>query len=52
MHYNSLNERTDLDVTGIIKRLHQMQLDIHWSYKGVTLTATGKKIVLEIIRYR
>ncbi len=38
-------------VTGMIKRLDRMQLVIHESYKGVRLTAAGKKIALEIIRH-
>ena len=38
-------------VTGMIKRLDQMQLVLHESYKGVKLTPAGKKIALEIIRH-
>jgi len=38
-------------VTGMIKRLDQMQLVIHESYKGVKLTKSGEKIALEIIRH-
>ncbi|MCY4225153.1 MAG: metal-dependent transcriptional regulator [Bacteroidetes bacterium] len=38
-------------VTGMIKRLDQMQLVIHESYKGVKLTTSGEKIALEIIRH-
>jgi len=38
-------------VTGMIKRLDRMHLVIHESYKGVTLTESGQKIALEIIRH-
>lgn len=38
-------------VTGMIKRLDRMQLVVHESYKGVTLTKAGEKIALEIIRH-
>lgn len=38
-------------VTGMIKRLDQMKLVVHESYKGVTLTEAGEKIALEIIRH-
>ena len=38
-------------VTNMVKRLAQMGLAEHQSYKGVTLTEAGNKIALEIIRH-
>lgn len=38
-------------VTGMLKRLSSMGLVNYNSYKGVTLTESGKKIALEIIRH-
>ena len=38
-------------VTNMLKRLDQMGLVAYKSYKGVTLTDSGKKIALEIIRH-
>ena len=38
-------------VTNMIKRLAQMKLVEHESYKGVRLTEAGEKIALEIIRH-
>ncbi|MEZ4701504.1 MAG: metal-dependent transcriptional regulator [Rhodothermales bacterium] len=38
-------------VTNMVKRLAQMGLVEHQSYKGVTLTPAGSKIALEIIRH-
>ena len=38
-------------VTNMVKRLSQMGLVVHQSYKGVTLTEAGHKIALEIIRH-
>ncbi len=38
-------------VTGMLKRLSTMGLVNYNSYKGVTLTESGKKIALEIIRH-
>jgi DtxR family Mn-dependent transcriptional regulator len=38
-------------VTNMIKRLAQMGLAEYQSYRGVTLTTTGEKVALEIIRH-
>ena len=38
-------------VTNMLKRLAKMNLLKHKSYKGAKLTATGKKIALEILRH-
>ena len=38
-------------VTSMFKKLAESELITHVFYKGVTLTATGKKIALEIIRH-
>ena len=38
-------------VTNMVKRLAKMGLVEHHSYQGVTLTAAGDKIALEIIRH-
>lgn len=38
-------------VTNMVKRLAQMGLVTHQSYRGVTLTSTGEKVALEIIRH-
>jgi len=38
-------------VTNMIKRLSKMGLVDHTSYQGVTLTDTGQKVALEIIRH-
>lgn len=38
-------------VTGMIKKLSEMNLVTHEPYQGVKLTASGKKIALEVIRH-
>ena len=38
-------------VTGMLKRLAEMNLVDYNSYKGVKLTESGKKIALQIIRF-
>ena len=38
-------------VTGVIKRLHELHLVEYEPYKGVTLTPSGEKIALEVIRH-
>ena len=38
-------------VTGMIKKLSEMKLLTHERYQGVILTASGKKIALEVIRH-
>ncbi len=38
-------------VTNMVKRLAQLGLAEHQSYRGVTLTSAGNKIALEIIRH-
>jgi len=38
-------------VTGVIKRLAELNLVEHQPYKGVTLTPQGEKIALEVIRH-
>ena len=37
--------------TNMVKRIAQMGLAKHESYRGVTLTETGRKVALEIIRH-
>ena len=37
--------------TGMIKKLSEMNLVTHEPYQGVKLTASGKKIALEVIRH-
>jgi len=44
-------EVSGASVTGMLKRLSTMGLVDYNSYKGVTLTAAGEKIALEIIRF-
>jgi DtxR family transcriptional regulator, Mn-dependent transcriptional regulator len=39
-------------VTSMIKRLSELKLVTHKSYKGVVLTLSGRKIALEIIRHQ
>jgi DtxR family Mn-dependent transcriptional regulator len=38
-------------VTGMIKKLSEMNLVTYERYQGVKLTASGKKIALEVIRH-
>lgn len=38
-------------VTGMIKRLHDLNLVDHAPYRGVTLTDAGRKIALEVVRH-
>ena len=38
-------------VTGMIKKLADMRLVLYERYQGVTLTETGQKIALEVIRH-
>lgn len=38
-------------VTGVIKRLAELNLVVYQRYKGVTLTPQGEKIALEVIRH-
>lgn len=38
-------------VTGMLKKLAELKLVKHVPYKGVTLTDTGRKIALEIVRH-
>ncbi len=38
-------------VTGVIKRLSELKLVKYQPYKGVTLTETGEKIALEVLRH-
>jgi len=42
---------TPASVTGMIKRLAEMRLIAYERYQGVTLTETGRKIALEVIRH-
>ena len=44
-------EISSASVTNMIKRLAKMGLLDHTSYKGVSLTDTGKKVALEIVRH-
>src|SRR5215211_7316975 len=38
-------------VTAMLKRMDEMGLVEHEPYRGVTLTATGEKVALEVIRH-
>ena len=38
-------------VTGMVKKLAEMKLVRHAPYQGVTLTAAGEKIALEVVRH-
>lgn len=38
-------------VTNMVKRLAQINMVVHESYKGVRLTAAGEKIALEMVRH-
>lgn len=38
-------------VTGMVKRLHDLNLVDHAPYRGVTLTEAGRKIALEVVRH-
>jgi DtxR family transcriptional regulator, Mn-dependent transcriptional regulator len=38
-------------VTAMLKRMHEMKLVSHEPYRGVTLTATGEKVALEVMRH-
>jgi len=38
-------------VTGMVKKLAEMKLVRHTPYQGVTLTAAGEKIALEVVRH-
>jgi DtxR family transcriptional regulator, Mn-dependent transcriptional regulator len=44
-------EVSSASVTNMVKRLSQMGLLAYQSYRGVTLTETGEKVALEIIRH-
>ena len=44
-------EVAQASVTGMIKKMAEMKLVEHSPYQGVTLTAAGEKIALEIIRH-
>jgi len=44
-------EVSSASVTNMVKRLAKLGLVEYASYKGVTLTASGRKIALEIIRH-
>jgi DtxR family Mn-dependent transcriptional regulator len=42
---------TPATATAMLKRLDEMSLVEHTPYKGVTLTAAGEKVALEVIRH-
>ena len=42
---------TPATATAMLKRLDEMALVEHTPYKGVTLTAAGEKVALEVIRH-
>ena len=51
---SSIAERLEVaqaSVTGMIKKMAELKLVEHSPYQGVTLTAAGEKIALEIIRH-
>lgn len=51
---NALAEKLDIapaSVTGMIKKLSEKNLVTHKRYQGVSLTKSGKKIALEVIRH-
>ncbi len=43
--------KTPASITGMIKKLATMQLVSHESYQGVSLTESGAKVALEVIRH-
>jgi DtxR family Mn-dependent transcriptional regulator len=51
---SALAERLGLapaSVTGMVKKLAELKLVRHAPYRGVTLTATGRRIAVEVIRH-
>jgi DtxR family Mn-dependent transcriptional regulator len=51
---NALAERmgvTPASVSGMVKKLDELKLVTHVPYKGVKLTAQGKRVALEVIRH-
>ncbi|MDX1439646.1 MAG: metal-dependent transcriptional regulator [Rubricoccaceae bacterium] len=51
---SALAERLDVSpasVTGMVKKLAEMNLVAHERYRGVTLTPAGKRIAIEVIRH-
>ncbi len=44
-------EQKGKNLTGMIKKLADMRLVSYERYQGVTLTETGQKIALEVIRH-
>src|SRR3954447_13883013 len=51
---NALSERlgvTPASVTGMLKRLADLQLVTYERYHGVNLTASGRRLALEVIRH-
>jgi len=51
---NALAERlgvTPASASGMVKRLGELGLAAHQPYRGVTLTAEGRRVALEVIRH-
>jgi DtxR family Mn-dependent transcriptional regulator len=51
---NALAERLNVSpgsASGMVKKLDDLELVTHVPYKGVRLTASGKKVALEVIRH-
>lgn len=42
---------TPASATNMVKKLAQMELVVHERYQGVSLTATGRRVALEILRH-
>jgi DtxR family transcriptional regulator, Mn-dependent transcriptional regulator len=51
---NALAERlrvTPASASGMVKRLHELGLVEHMPYRGVSLTESGRRVALEVIRH-
>jgi DtxR family transcriptional regulator, Mn-dependent transcriptional regulator len=51
---NALAERLDItpgSVSSMLRRLDELELTVHVPYRGVTLTARGRRVALEVIRH-
>ena len=44
-------EITAGSVSAMLKKLGELELIVHVLYRGVTLTAKGRKVALEVIRH-
>jgi DtxR family Mn-dependent transcriptional regulator len=51
---NALAERLEItagSVSAMLKKLDELDLTVHVPYRGVTLTAKGRRVALEVIRH-